>query len=57
MIVTQMIVKMNALSRRFAAGRSYSVVGVEQQKAHHAAGAIIPGLQRVDDRPLLRARL
>jgi len=30
----------------------YVIAYVEQQKAHHAAGTIIPVLERVDDRPL-----
>ena len=32
----------------------YVIAYVEQQKAHHAAGSIIPVLERVDDRPAAR---
>ena len=32
----------------------YVIAYVEQQKAHHAAGTIIPVLERVDDRPPAR---
>ena len=35
----------------------YVIAYVEQQKAHHAAGTIIPILERVDERPLARGTL
>ena len=35
----------------------YVIAYVEQQKAHHAAGTIIPILERVDDRPVARGTL
>ena len=35
----------------------YVIAYVEQQKVHHAAGTIIPILERVDDRPIARGTL
>lgn len=35
----------------------YVIAYVEAQKAHHAAGTTIPVLERVDDTPLVTARL